>query len=386
MAAKEVHVFIVWSKGLNQKEKILKDIGQCFEVLQCVTTTWSKQKFPENLSRFYGENLPKNSSKEKHCGTDTFFCIIVRDNQPIYELRETSKGIKPVNINMFDAKQRYREWTGGGHKIHGSDNVTEAQSNIYLLFGITYETLLSSKEVGVKKTFANDLIGADGWESLDQIFLAFNELANYVVLRNFVNIEDELKNLHPDIDILTDNKRLLVDISNGKPTYKDKRRVQYLVVIKGEKVFFDFRFIGDDYYDFKWEQQILSSRRKFKNMFVPNDENYFYSLMYHAFIHKEKVIVDYVVKLIQLSKEIGLNYSNMSFLNYDVLKDLNTFIIGNNYDYVEPRDLTVFFNTKIIASLKQILLSKERKKHEDFRAFKNLIKKVFKKFGIKLGK
>jgi hypothetical protein len=386
MVAQEVQVFIIWSKGLDQREKILKDVEHRFEVLQCVDTTWSKNKFSENLSRFYGENLPKNSSKEKHCGTDTFLCVIVRDNKPVYELRETSKGIKPVNINMFDAKQVYREWTGGGHKIHGSDNVTEARSNIYLLFGITYDTLLNFKETGIKKSFSNDLIGAHGWKSLDELFKALNELSNYVVLRNFVNIEDELNNLHPDIDILTDNKKLIADISNGKPTYKDGRRVQHLAMINNQKVFFDFRFIGDGYYDFKWQQQILGKRIVYQNMFVPNIENHFFSLMYHAFIHKEKVISDYVLKLIKLSKEVGLNYNNMSFLNYDVLKDLNAFMMINNYDFAEPRDLTVYFNTKIIERYKQILFSNDRKKHEDFRALKNLIKKVFKKLGTQVGK
>ncbi|MBO0591361.1 hypothetical protein I2486_08060 [Cellulophaga sp. E16_2] len=386
MIKSEAHVFIVWSKGLEQRAKILTDIKSKFEIIKSINTTWSKNKFSENLSRFYGENLPKNSSKEKHCGTGTFLCIIVKDNNPQYELRETSKGIKPVNINMFDAKQCYRKWTGGGHKIHGSDNVSEAKSNIYLLFGTTYENVLTSKEVGVENSYANDLIGSQGWESLEEVFSAFNELANYVVLRNFTNIEDELKNLHPDIDILTDNKRLLVDISNGKPTYKDPKRVQYLVIINKQKVFFDFRFIGDNYYDFKWEQKILGSRRKLENMFIPDEENHFYSLMYHAFIHKEKVISDYVMKLIELSKKNGMNYSSTSFLNYDVLKDLNAFMMINNYDYVEPRDLTVFYNNKIIEPFKHVLLTNDRKSHEDFRAFKNLIKKVFKKLGIKLGK
>ena len=386
MKGNEAHVFIVWSKGLEHRDKILADVETKFQILQSIDITWSKKKFPENLSRFYGENLPKNSSKEKHCGTGTFLCIIVRDNNPIYELRETSKGIKPVNINMFDAKQLYRDWTGGGHKIHGSDNVTEARSNIYLLLGVKYDAIVASGETNLIKSLNSDLIGSDGWSSLDEIFDAFNELCNYVVLRNFVNIDQELNNLHPDIDLLTDNKRLIADISNGKLTYKDKKRVQHLVMINGQKVFFDFRFIGDNYYDYKWEQQLIETKVKYENLFVPNPENHFYSLMYHAFIHKEKVIADYVNKLIGQSRKLNLNYTNLSFLNYDVLKDLNTFMKANNYDYVEPRDLTVFFNTKIIEPFKHILLSKARNKHENLRRFKTLIKKVFKRLGIKLGK
>jgi len=385
MKEREAHVFIVWSKGLDQRQKILEDIAKRFEILQCIDTSWSKENFSENLSRFYGENLPKNSSKEKHCGTDTFLCVLVRDNDPKYELRETSKGIKPVNINMFDAKQLYRDWTGGGHKIHGSDNIVEAKSNMYLLYGFRYETILNSEENDVSKAHKADLIGANGWQSLDEVFEAFNELSNYVVLRNYMNIEEELKNLHPDIDILTDNKRLISDIANGKPTYKDKRRVQHLVNINGQKVFFDFRFIGDGYYDYKWQQQILSTREFYKNMYVPNRENHFFSLMYHAFLHKEKLISDYVVKLIDYSEVVGLAYNNKSFLDFGVLRDLNSFMMKNNYDYTEPRDLTVFYNIKLIEPFRHIMLSVDREKYEKVRGIKKFIKKVFKKFGIKLG-
>ncbi len=385
MKEREAHVFIVWSRGLDQRQKILEDIANRFEILCTKETTWSKGKFSENLSRFYGENLPKNSSKEKHCGTDMFLGIIVKDPNPVYELRETSKGIKPVNINMFDAKQVYRDWTGGGHRIHGSDNIEEAKSNMYLLYGMHYDAALQLNSTEEPTQHHADLIGAHGWESLEQVFNAFNELANYVVLRNYVNIEDELNNLHPDIDVLTDNKRLIADIANGKPNYKDKKRVQHLVMVNGQKVFFDFRFIGDNYYDYKWEQQLLKTRVKYNYLYVPNEENHFYSLMYHAFIHKEKLIEDYVTKLIALSKNVGLDYDETSFLYYGVLKDLNTFIVAQHYDYVEPRDLTVFYNTKVIEPYKNVLVSKNRGKYERVRDLKKLVKKVFRKLGIKIG-
>lgn len=379
MSEKEAHVFIIWSKGLEHKQQVIADIETKFEIIQKIYTTWTKQKFSENLSRFYGENLPKNSSKEKHCGTGTFLCLIVRDNTPKYDLRETSKGVKTVNINMFDAKQLYRDWTGGGHKIHGSDNVTEAKSNIYLLYGLKYDDIVNSVKLGIIKEYKQDLIGANGWNSLDDIFEVFNALCNYVVLRNFVNIEDELNNLHPDIDVLTDNKRLIADAANGKPTYKDPKRVQHLVMVNNQKVFFDFRFNGDNYYDYKWEQDILKTRIKYKNIYVPNNINHFYSLMYHAFIHKEILIKDYIFKLISLSDKENLGYNTKAFIDFKVLDDLNAFMIANNYEFVEPRDLTVFYNIKIIERFGDKILSRERQSRENFKNFKRLIKKIIRK-------
>jgi len=80
---KEIHLLIVWSKALNKKEKILDDLCNKFDILEVINVTWTLDKFSENLSRFYGENLPKNSEKEKHCGNGIFTCI--KDIENIYK-------------------------------------------------------------------------------------------------------------------------------------------------------------------------------------------------------------------------------------------------------------------------------------------------------------
>ncbi len=380
----EIHLFIIWSKGLSSKDKILSDITSKFEIVQSIQTEWSRDKFSENLSRFYGENLPKNSSKEKHCGTGSFLCIIVRDKNPSYELRLTSKGTKSVNINMFDAKQLYRNWTGGGHKIHATDNITETRHNLYFLYKLKYNDLLDGIYSKIEEYYEQDLIGARGWKSLDEIFDALNELINYVVLRNFENLDAELDNLHPDIDLLTDNNRLLADIINGKKTLSKEYRAQFVTTVDQKKVFFDLRFVGDDYYDYKWEQDILKTRIKYKGMYVPNDEHHFYSLMYHAFVHKPYLSKDYVLRLMHMALKVKSTYTNYSFVDFSVLDDLNDFIIAKNYNYVEPVDLSVFYNTSVIRKFRSTQLSKDRLLFEKKRALilklKNVIRKVLYKF------
>lgn len=379
----EIHVFIIWSKGLTAKDDILKDITSNFEIIKATDITWSSLRFSENLSRFYGENLPKNSSKEKHCGTGTFLCIVVKDNNVVYNLRPTSKGLKAVNSNMFDAKQRFRKWTGGGHKIHATDNTTESAHNLFLLYGISYKQALTNGKTLLPANHEKDLIGANGWNSLDEVFEAFNELANYVVLRNFENLDEELNSLHPDIDLLTDNRSLLVDILNGKNTHKDNRRVQYLVKIDNKDVNFDFRYIGDNYYPYRWEQNILKSRIKHKGFYIPDKVDHFYSLMYHAFIHKEKLVEDYVVRLKNLSKSVDLNYKTEDFVDFKVLDDLNYFMATKNYDFTEPIDLSVFYNINVIKKYVKSDISLERESYEKKRILIVKIKNVIRK---KLGK
>jgi hypothetical protein len=138
----EIHLFIIWSKGIHKKKDILDDVESIFTICETYNVTWSKKNFSSNLSRFYGERLQRNSHKERHCGTDTFCCIVVKDENPVYEIRETSKGYQVVNKKLFDAKQLYRKWTGGGHKIHATDNIIESKVQLALLFGRDYKDYL----------------------------------------------------------------------------------------------------------------------------------------------------------------------------------------------------------------------------------------------------
>ena len=167
----EIHLVIIWSKASDKKEKILNDLSNKFEILNQYLIGWDKADFSDNLSRFYGENLPKNSNKEKHCGIGDFYCVVVKDKNPIYDYRKTSKGDRIVNVNLFDSKQEYRKWSGGGHKIHATDNINESKLQIALLLGSTYSSYLK-KETNNKDllVYNNNLQGSKGWDSFSHLF------------------------------------------------------------------------------------------------------------------------------------------------------------------------------------------------------------------------
>ena len=203
----EIHLFIIWSKANTKKKKILSDIVNKFTILDVYNISWTKEKFSENLSRFYGQNLPANSKKEQHCGNETFTCIIVKDFNPKYERRQTSKGLRIVNVNLFDSKKLYRLWTGGGHKIHATDNTKESKIQLMLLLKKKYNYYSTSNKTFNKEKQCNqDLIGTNGWESFEEVFDILNNTISYVILRNFETIHDEMNSLHPDVDILTDSQ------------------------------------------------------------------------------------------------------------------------------------------------------------------------------------
>tara|TARA_B100001250_G_scaffold213982_1_gene183546 strand:- start:27230 stop:28393 length:1164 start_codon:yes stop_codon:yes gene_type:complete len=364
----EIHLFIIWSKAVNKEADIMSDLKERFDILSVYKVDWNKEKFSENLSRFYGENLPKNSHKEKHCGNDAFSCIVVKDNSPIYETRKTSKGDRDVNVNLFDAKQLYRSWTGGGHKIHATDNIEETKFQLALLFGKDYNHyLLQDKFDKNKIEYNHDLAGANGWNSFDELFNILNLTSNYIVLRNFDHLEDQLTTQHPDVDILIEDKKFAKEILNAVKTKNKSYRVQHSVKIQGNDINFDIRYVGDNYYDKNWEIELLKTKVKHeKGFYIADNLNLFYSLAYHALIHKKKMSVDYFSKFVSMSSKLDVDFPVRKLDDNSLLEMLLLYMSKNNYKIVEPYDLSVFFNDSLINKRRYIPISIRRKIYQRY--------------------
>ncbi len=352
----EVHLFIIWENAREKQSKILGDIEKKFRILDVFDVSWSDKNFSSNLTRFYGQKLPNRSFKEKHCGKGPFLLVVVYDNDPIYENRTTSKGIARVNVRMFDCKELYRSWTGGGHKIHATNDIDETHHDLVLLMGRKAEIYLSSNDSfwdNTIKSLQLDLVGADGWGSLADFFYVLNNTINYVVLRNFDELPNHhINDIHGDIDLLTDDYATLCYVSNATKVFNKSYRVHYVTSIGMDTIYFDFRHVGDGYYDEKWQRNILLTRiYKEQEIFVPNDDNHFFSLLYHAAVHKPRIADDYVDKLLNLSNGLGKNISPVSFKDADWLCiSLETFLNEKDYVFTDPKDVSVYLNTEISGS------------------------------------
>jgi len=381
----EIHLLIIWSEATTALGKIIADVSKFFETIEQVDVTWSEQNFSKNLSRFYGENLPRGSLKEKHCGTGTFRVIIVKDNNPEYQVRETSKGRKLVNCKLFDAKQRYRSWTLGGHKVHATDSIVESKSQLSMLLGYDYESLLSWPFEGRLIEHKKDLVGSSGWGGLKDIFVEANKCCNYVVMRNYETLENEVDALHPDIDVLCDDRALFVRLINGVATTGKSYRVQYYVYIRAKKVFFDVRSIHDNYYDEKWSREILRSRSFRDGFFVPSPQNHFFSLLYHALLHKRELTQEYSDRLNAIF-HLRNTDSVTPLIEGEWVGFLAGFMDKHDYKFVEPSDLTVYWNYRLIENVSFQNISQSRKKldskRELIQQMKKGLQRVLKRLGI----
>ena len=341
---KETHLFILWENARNKENEILDDIKKNFNIIGLYNIKWNKEKFSNNLSRFYGTNLPENSGKEQHCGNGDFLLVIVEVENPIYEKRDTSKGEQIVNVNMFDKKTYYRELTGGGHKVHATNSVQETNHDLTLLLGKNIEDYLKeiNKDEEVKTiNLEQDLLGVDGFKTVSEMFYALNNCINYAIIRNYETLPEEIYvNEHNDIDIICDSYENAAYILNAEKVFQEEYRVHYKVKVESKFAFFDLRYVGDNYYDCKMEQEILNNRiYNEKGFYTISDEQYFYSLIYHAILHKPEFANDYKQRLIKMNKTGKKIESEQDFKYL-----LNKWLLNNNYKIVKPIDNSVQFN------------------------------------------
>jgi 2-polyprenyl-3-methyl-5-hydroxy-6-metoxy-1,4-benzoquinol methylase len=346
----EIHIFIVWGNASQFFSRIIDDITHHVIIKKVLSVTWDPNLFSENLTRFYGQNLPAGCDKEIHVGNAPFHLIIVEDTKPTYAQRDTTKGNVSVNTNIFDLKQKYRLMTGGGHKIHATNNPVESKHDIWLLLGEDSNKFsqVSNWDGKISET-KKDLIGANGWRSMADLFNTLNCLVTYVVLRNFECLPDvHHMDTHGDIDLLVESLEEIIFITNAEKVFPEDNRVHFYIKINHVNVPFDFRYVGDNYYDVNFQLNILNDR-KFADggYFKPSNENYFYSLLYHALIHKPKLTEEYAGRISKLSSEIGIDFKCQESNGARLLA---AFMYQHDYEFVQPIDSSVHYRDDIASS------------------------------------
>ena len=345
MLKAEIHIVLIWEKGLNKLDHILHDLKDSFDVLDVIKISWNESLFSNNLSRFYGQKLPDKSFKEKHCGNGSFVSVIIRHNKPFYENRTTSKGKCLVNSLLFEKKQLYRNWTGGGHKVHTSNDVKESARDIFLLLNKTIEDY-SDSDIwsGNIRSFDSNIRGFSGWKNFDDFFDFINTSSEYIVLRNYKNFES-MDSDFSDIDFLTSDRDFMYSV-NGVKKHNDENRAAYSIRIGDNSCNIDIRLVDDRYYDSNWAKNMLSNKVMFQDkFFIPDSLNEFYSLLYHKLIHKNELTDKYNKKLSNLLLELGLNIESSIFRSREKsFSILNEFLIQNQYEITRPEDFSVQYS------------------------------------------
>lgn len=165
----EACVFVIWASARESEHEILEDLRVRFALADVIELRWAADEFSRNLTRLYGEALPPGSGKERECGVGPFVVAIAVDSRPRYGLRRATRGVRRVNIRAAAAKRRYRRWTGGGFRVHGSLDRREAERDLQLLLGLGAESVVGRRWDGVVRTRAG---GDVQWDRVDDLIAA----------------------------------------------------------------------------------------------------------------------------------------------------------------------------------------------------------------------
>ena len=332
-----LNLFIIWERSRDKSTHILDDLKTKFIIRQIYEIKWSNENFITNLKRFYERRLPEVQQKAKLCGRGPFLAVLVSDPNPVLKKMITPTEEDVVNLNMIDCKMKYRKWVGEEFSIHSSMSDQETNHDLTLLFGkntADLENDLTEKWDGSIKKLESDLVGSNGWNNLKQLFNVFNGTVNYLILRNFEGMPDKFE--YNDIDLLTEDEKIRYIIDGNFSLYGDN--ISRLKLKLGNDVIeFDFRYLkNQNYFDEKWIKDLLKRRVFHSNGFyVPCQEDYFYTLLYHAIIHKGIISDKAQKRLTDLANELKINEaSETTFSDIDKAKEiLDKYMKRMNYQY-----------------------------------------------------
>ena len=338
----EPHCFVLWKA--EGHGRIQGEISQRFEILRAIVYT------PNFIARAGGDR--KALFRKFYCGgpgshgekgLTPFILYFVMDKAPRYEIRTNPfRGTQEtVNVNVFDLKNKLRGDLSSF--LHGSDSVQECFDNLEALT-IHLQEVPKSYWLRWRPRFS----------SVSDFFARLNETVGleYVVLRNFEDLMRNKVDNGADIDLLVNDFYLLKRVS-GAIGYKHKRwnrpgpaleyggyKIAGYVSIGGQEVSVDIRFVGDGYYCEQWEREILSQRVRTGNFFIPNEENLFYSLLYHALVHKRSVSDRYRRALGDMMPRVGLR-GEIADSDERLWKCLDDFMRQKRYVYIRPDEVSI---------------------------------------------
>ncbi|RYM33917.1 hypothetical protein ERX46_08100 [Brumimicrobium glaciale] len=355
--------FVLWESTFEYRSRVRNLLNEQFEILLEVEIEWSEKHLYQNACRLYEapfsskENLDSNmDSIMGKIGGTNFILFVIKDNNPIYTYAQSvSKKVELSNLNIVEAKYKVRGWIendlGLKNAVHSTNNIYEFYFQAPLLLNYDlFERLVSGEHLKIEK-LSKDLEGANGWKDYDEFFRMLNLTSNYLIQRGFEDLFN-IDNDEKELDILTDSYQRLASVLGAEQIWLEKPH-NGVVSIANKDIILDIRYIGDFYYDTSWQRDMLNNKVLKNKIFIPREDDYFFSLLYHCKAQKPNVKKEYIGVLNELAKKLRFEWFYTDLLTNDetIGKALGGYYIANDYYFSNPVDQKVYRNLNIIKHL-----------------------------------
>jgi hypothetical protein len=296
----ELHLVLIWHNALDQAERILADVEEHFTVSDVLRIHWSPRRFSRDLTSFYHTDLPPGSEKERHCGVGEFLLLVVEDRDPVYAVRRVSQGRQFVNTKMHAAKERYREWSGGGHRIHTTLDQPEFERDSFLLLGPRAQHYRVGASDSWDRKITDlfvDVVGMGGWDDRKQLLTATELNTPSVVMEHSEGGK---------LTLLTEDLWLVSVAASGLAPEKQEF-ARYDLTIGGNPQTVELHEVGGGHLDPDWQSDMIE-RRVWETEGLPvlSPEDRFYSLLYRGLHHEPGLLEACAPELRALAVEYDL--------------------------------------------------------------------------------
>lgn len=355
----------LWKSARPYRDKIRELLISRFDILLETEIQWSQKNFHSNANRLYETPIYSNLSEQKSShsnkiGDTKFILFIIRDSKPHYTYAQSVSGkIELSNVNIVNAKYLIRDWikedSGVKYGVHSTNNINEFFFQVPLLLGKhRFHRLLNGEKL-IEEKIVKDLEGAEGWCNYEEMFEILNLTTNYLVQRGFESLPVE--NPEMDIDFLTDNYQRLASAIGAKQILTKLYKGN--IEVGSQKISLDIRFLDDKYYATLWAKNMLDTKVINKDIFIPRDDYYFFSLLYHAKVQKALVKDKYIFILEMLAEKLSFSWYKSEYLSDDRMigEILNGFFQSEYCFYEDPIDRGVYKNINVIKYLPKITKS-----------------------------
>lgn len=349
----DVGLVVIWPSWRQHADSILEYLDERFAILDAVETTWTTELAAESFARFRRDRLmpPYGSALVDSLGLGEI--VIVALTVPASDFAEDRAGALGGLDLVSQARSDLLERWPGTAGIYVADDPKRAASDYRMLMDSNIHSLNTANWSGRLRRVNQDLAGAGAWQDVQQMFEMLNTGNRYVVLRNFEGLMD-LSALtdHGDIDILVSDYHEALHLLNARSRLGHVPRWggRFDVRIGSRSVICDIRFPGDGYYDSRWEEELLATRRLHADgFFVPEPEQYLDTLFYHAVAQKPSLAADYRKRLAAMARALdraGWDEDSLGDRG-TALALLASVVEGRGFLITRPKDPTVYFNHRV---------------------------------------
>lgn len=160
----ELHLIILWDE--NNIHEVEDTIRERFQIVKKLRIPPLGEVRVDVLNIIYRFELPVEELMSVSKGTRPTIVFVVIDENPVYELKQTSRQLKHFNINLFNLKRELRK--GRSNYLHTTDNIEETHDNLKIFSEVTGDSSIYDEWNKWRLTFPikiwmkNDIIDFNG--------------------------------------------------------------------------------------------------------------------------------------------------------------------------------------------------------------------------------